>query len=158
MGNGSRILLAAALALSTSAVAAGTDAAPPADTALEAEGVIFERQQIMSRLEKDAATLGRIVAGAEPASKLKDTTRALADGARDSLAAYRANPLPGGRTRPEAWANNADFMQRMEAFARNAEAMAVAGDKGDVMAVTGLMIDALPCKQCHDLYRERKPG
>jgi hypothetical protein len=34
--------------------------------------------------------------------------------------------------------------------------MARAGETGNVGAVTALMIDAMPCKQCHDLYREPK--
>jgi len=44
----------------------------------------------------------------------------------------------------------------MEAFVRNADAMTAAGERNDANAVMGLMIEALPCKQCHDLYREKK--
>jgi cytochrome c556 len=135
------------------APAAPEPAAPPAD---EAEGIIFERQQIMERLGRDSDLLGKVVAGMEPAAKLPEVTRAIAEGAKDSLAAYRT-AVPGGRTRPEAWTNNADFMRRMEDFARNADAMAVVGARGDVVGVTGMLVDALPCKQCHDLYRIPMP-
>ena len=91
-------------------------------------------------------------------SKLAATTRAIANGARDSVENFRS-PLPGGRAKPEVWTQHDDFMQRMESFARKAEAMAKAGETGDVAAVTGLMVDAMPCKQCHDLYRApKKPG
>ena len=64
--------------------------------------------------------------------------------------------LPGGRAKAEVWSNHADFMQRMETFARNADAMAKAGETGDLAAVTGLMVAAMPCKQCHDVYRAPK--
>ena len=46
--------------------------------------------------------------------------------------------------------------QRMEAFVRNSEIMAKAGETGNVIAVTGLMIDGMPCKQCHDVFRTPK--
>jgi cytochrome c556 len=121
----------------------------------EAEGIIFERQQIMLQLERDSELLGKIAAGVAPPDKLPATTRAIAQGARDSVTAF-ADKVPGGRSKPEVWSNYLDFMQRMEAFATNAENMAKAGEGGNVSAVTNLMIDALPCKQCHDIYREPK--
>ena len=86
------------------------------------------------------------------------TTRAIAKGARDSVESFRAT-LPGGRSKPEVWTQHDDFIQRMESFASKADAMAKAGETGDMAAVTGLMVDAMPCKQCHDLYRApKKPG
>ena len=121
----------------------------------QAEGIVFERQQIMEQLGRDSEVLGKVVAGIEPAAKLPEATRAIARGAKESLEAYR-NAVPGGRTRPEAWTNNADFMRRMEEFARNSDAMAQAGARGDMAAVTGMMVDAMPCKQCHMLYRAPK--
>ena len=33
---------------------------------------------------------------------------------------------------------------------------AAAADKGEVSSVTELLVDALPCKGCHDVYREKK--
>ena len=134
---------------------ASADRRPARDPA-EAEGIIFERQQIMEKLGRDGDMLGKVVAGLEPAAKLPAITRDIADGAKQSLEAYR-NPVPGGRTKPEAWTNNADFMRRMEEFSRNAEAMAVVGARGDVVGVTGMLVDAMPCKQCHDMYRAPKP-
>ncbi|WP_395336740.1 cytochrome c [Novosphingobium sp. BL-8H] len=134
---------------------APADTQTPAVTGDDAQAIIFERQQVMQKLAKDSETLGSIVAGTQPRSQLPQVTRALADGARDSLGSFREK-VPGGRSKPEVWSNNADFMKRMEDFARNSEAMAKAGETGDMAGVTALMIDALPCKQCHDLYRAPK--
>ena len=134
------------------AMPAGAALAAAADDPAEREGIIFERQQTMEQLGRDSEALGRVVAGLEPATRLPELTRAIADGARDSLDSYR-NPVPGGRTRAEAWAKGADFMRRMEDFARKADAMAAVGASGDVAGVTGMLVDAMPCKQCHDLYR-----
>jgi cytochrome c556 len=160
-----RVALVAAtgvLAASFQHAAAEPSAAPAAHAAPasapskeEAEGIIFERQQIMTQLDKDAETLGMIASGAAPAPKLAETTRAVAQGAKDSLEAFRMQ-VPGGRAKPEVWANYEDFMQRMTAFSTNAEKMAKLGETGNVVAVTEVMIDALPCKQCHDLYRAPK--
>ena len=130
-------------------------ATAPEPSRQEIEGIIFARQQTMIQLNRDAELLGQIVAGSAPPAKLAETTRAIAKGAHDALEDFR-DKLPGGRAKPEVWSNNADFTQRMEVFARNANAMARAGETGNVGAVTALMIEAMPCKQCHDFYREPK--
>ncbi len=130
-------------------------AATPDVSHAEREGLIFERQQTMDQLQRDGELLGNIVAGLAPHEKLGQATRAIANGARDALRDYQ-NRVPGGRSKPEVWSNNADFMARMEAFARNSEAMAQAGEVGNMALVTERMIEAMPCKQCHDIYREPK--
>jgi cytochrome c556 len=145
-------LAALAAAACLNSVIAASSVQPSAE---EREGIIFERQQTMLQLDRDAETLGRIVAGITPPDRLKEVTAAIAKGARDSLQDFQ-NRVPGGRSKPEVWSNSADFKARMEAFARNADAMARAGETGNVTAVTERMIDAMPCKQCHDLYREPK--
>lgn len=119
------------------------------------KALIFERQQIMDQLGRDSELLGKIVAGIEPASKLAETTKSIATGARESLESFR-HKVPGGRSKPDVWSPTSDFFPKMEAFVKNAEAMAKAGETGSVPAVTELMIDALPCKQCHMSFREPK--
>ena len=125
---------------------------PSAD---ETEGVIFERQQIMQQLDKDTDKLGSIVAGELPPEQLAATTLAIAKGAKESMAAFEPN-APGGRARPIVWSNWADYSQRLQSFADKSAEMAKAGETGDVALVTSLMGEALPCKQCHDIYREKK--
>lgn len=141
--------------ISVTCIAAATPEPSPQLSHTDREGLIFERQQTMDQLQRDGELLGNIVAGLAPRQRLREATRAIADGARDALRDFQ-NRVPGGRSKPEVWSNNADFMARMEAFARNAEAMAQAGEAGNMALVTERMIDAMPCKQCHDLYREPK--
>ena len=43
-----------------------------------------------------------------------------------------------------------------DGFVPASDAMAAAGERGDMTGVMGLMVDALPCKQGHDVYRARK--
>lgn len=109
----------------------------------------------MTQLGKDSETLGKIVAGQLPADRLAETTKAIAQGAHDSVEAFKQQ-VPGGHAKPAVWTNHADFSARMDRFAAGADAMARAGETGNLAAVTGLMIEALPCKECHDLYREKK--
>lgn len=130
-------------------------ASDAAADAAQKEGAIFERQFIMEQLDKDGELLGNIAAGIEPPEKLSAVTSSIANGARDAVSSFRSI-LPGGRSKAEVWSNHADFMQRMETFARNADAMAKAGETGDMAAVTALMVAAMPCKQCHDVYRAPK--
>jgi cytochrome c556 len=140
---------------------AAESAAPPATQAAqkvspaEAEGIIFERQQIMLQLDKDAEKLGNVVAGLLPADQLAATTAAIAKGAKESIAAFEPN-APGGRAKDTVWSNWADYSQRMQSFAEKSAEMAKVAETGDVAAVTSLMGDAVPCKQCHDVYREKK--
>lgn len=150
-----RGLRAAALAVAASAALFSWQASGAEDAKVQAEGIIFERQQIMDQLGKDADALGKIVAGQLPRDRLAATAGAIAQGAKESVEAFKQQ-VPGGHTKPEAWTNNADFAARMEKFAKNAEVMAKAGEAGNMAEVLNVMVDAMPCKECHDLYREKK--
>ena len=109
----------------------------------------------MTQLDKDSKTLGMIAAGLAPREKLAETTRSIAKGAKDSLADFEPI-VPGGRAKPGVWSNRADFMQRLRDFATRAEAMDRLGAAGNLDGVKDVMVDALPCKSCHDIYREPK--
>ncbi|MBC2663533.1 cytochrome c [Novosphingobium flavum] len=145
------VLLLAGASL-TGAILTARASAADAPPSPMADAIIFERQEIMGQLRRDSDVLGDILAGVQPAERLPAVTAAIAQGARDSLDIYRQR-IPGGRTRSEAWAEHEKFMGQMEAFARNTELMAKAGSKGDLAGVTALVVEALPCKQCHDRYR-----
>jgi cytochrome c556 len=121
----------------------------------EAEGIIFERQNIMKQLDEDSELLGDIVAGIAPVEELGPVTASIAQSAKASQELF-AIKLPGGRAKEEVWTNHDDYMARMAEFAQNSERMAELGEAGDVTGVTGMLIVALPCKQCHDVYREKR--
>lgn len=121
----------------------------------EIETLIYERQQVMGQLEKDAELLGEIVAGIEPKEKLAATTASLAKGARETHSAFMMK-IPGGRTKPEAWSNWADYSGRLDNFVASTAKLEQLGATGSVVAVTDILGDAMPCKACHDLYREPK--
>jgi cytochrome c556 len=131
---------------------------PPAAVSQDdADAIILDRQLVMQQLDKDTKALGEIVAGLRPPDKMADHAKAIAKGAKDAFKAFEPK-VGGGGSKPEVWSNWEDFSKRMQAFATASDAMAKASETGNVVAVSELMIPALPCKQCHDIYRFQKPG
>ncbi len=112
------VLRRIALALSAGAALMSLQARGADDAKTQAEGIIFERQQVMMQLGKDADALGKIAAGQLPPDRLAATTKAIADGARDSLEAFKQQ-VPGGHAKPEVWSNYADFTARMDISTRS---------------------------------------
>jgi cytochrome c556 len=121
----------------------------------DSDDVITYRQLIMKELDASSAAVGMIVSGAIPADTLSQQTRVIAISAKSALKAFEAK-VPGGEAKPEVWTKWADFSKRMQVFVQKTEEMAKASETGNVDTVTGLMVDALTCKQCHDVYRNKK--
>ncbi len=130
-------------------------AAEEAISKQEADGIIFERQNIMLQLEKDAELLGEMAAGLKPADKLGEVTRSIAESAAASKAAFEPR-VPGGRSKAEVWTNWGDYSKRLDELDINAKKLAELGAKGDLTSVTNMLGSALPCKECHDVYRGPK--
>jgi cytochrome c556 len=138
------VLLVASLALNCAQTAHADD-----------EDTIGYRQLIMKELDAEAAALGMIVSGQVPPDALSLQARAIALGAKSAIKAFEPK-VPGGSAKPEVWAKWDDFSKRMQTFAQKSEEMAKVSEGGNVQAVTELMIAALPCKDCHDTYRNKK--
>jgi cytochrome c556 len=119
------------------------------------QDAIDYRELIMKQLDAEAAALGMIVSGQVPPDSLSLQAKAIANSAKSALKAFEPN-VPGGEAKPEVWTKWDDFSKRMQAFAQKSEQMAKVSESGNVQAVTELMIDALPCKSCHDVYRKKK--
>lgn len=155
----SRILLVTLALLSTALLTVPergkADAASGVTSKEEADGIVFERQNIMLQIDKDAELLGEIAAGIQPPDKLAEVTKSIAESAEAAKSAFEPN-VPGGRAKPEIWANWADYSRRMEEFSANANQLAELGAKGDLNGVTNALGDALSCKECHQLYRAPK--
>ncbi len=121
----------------------------------QADDPVLARQQIMQQLDEEADALGSIAARVTPPAKLAEHAHNVARLARESYESFKPN-VPGGAAKPEIWANWADYSKHMEAFIANADKMAATADAGDLNGVTEQLVDALPCKQCHDVYRQKK--
>jgi cytochrome c556 len=119
------------------------------------EDTIDYRQLIMKQLDAESEALGMIVSGQIPPDSLALEAKSIANAAKAALKAFEPKVL-GGEAKPEVWSNWDDFSKRMQAFARNSEEMAKVAETGNLAKVTELMITALPCKECHDTYRNKK--
>jgi cytochrome c556 len=137
------------------ALAAALPLVPLSTVHGQAEDPVLHRQLIMQQLDDEAEVLGSIAARITPPTKMAEHARTVAKAAKESYEAFKQN-APGGAAKPEIWTNWADYSKRMEAFVANSEKMAKVAESGDVNAVTELLVDALPCKGCHDVYREKK--
>ena len=142
--NGARVVLSAMLVLAFQQVAYADD-----------QDVIEFRQLIMKQLDSGSAALGMLAAGQIPPDTLALQAKALAYNAKAAGKAFEAK-VRGGDSKPEVWSKWADFSKRMETFAKKSEEMAKVAETGNVAKVTELLVDALPCKQCHDVYRRTK--
>jgi cytochrome c556 len=128
---------------------------PVPTASADEEDVVSYRQLIMKELDAESAALGMIVSGQIPPDSLSLQAKAIASSAKSALKAFEPK-VPGGEAKPDVWLKWDDFSQRMQIFAKKSEEMAKVSETGNVAAVTELMIDALPCKGCHDVYRNKK--
>jgi len=119
------------------------------------QDVIDYRQLIMKQLDAESQALGMMVSGQIPPDSLALEAKSIANAAKAALKAFEPK-VPGGEAKPDVWSHWEDFSKRMQAFARDSEEMAKVAESGNVAKVTELMITALPCKECHDTYRNKK--
>lgn len=117
--------------------------------------VVDYRQHIMKSLEQQTAAFGQILSGAGPAENTLAHMEALALSASVALKSFEAK-VPGGGAKPEVWKDWADFSKRMKEFADKSAEMAKVGREEGVDRGALLVLDALPCQSCHDLYRDEK--
>jgi cytochrome c556 len=125
-------------------------------SAAEDKDIIDYRQHIMRTMEEQTAIIGMIASGAAPEEGMKAATQSIALSASIALKSFEAK-AQGGKSKPELWAKWDDFTARMKKFAEKSAEMSAMAQKGaTVVEMTGVMVEALPCKECHDLYRNEK--
>ena len=127
----------------------------PAMGHAEDKDVIEYRQHIMKSLEQQTAALGQILSGAGPAENTLAHMETLALSASIALKSFEAK-VPGGAAKPEVWKDWTDFSKRMKEFAEKSAEMAKVGREQGPEQAAMLVIEALPCKGCHDVYRDEK--
>lgn len=116
--------------------------------------VIDYRQHIMKTLQEQTAIIGEIVSAAIPADNLPAHAEAIALAAQISLKSFEPK-VAGGEAKPDVWAKWDDFSKRMNEFATATRTFADMAKKGASLSeMTSILTQALPCKECHDLYRQ----
>ena len=127
----------------------------PTVSTADDQDVIDYRRHIMETLKAQTAALGMIMSGAIPDDNVVAHIDIIAETAATALKAFEPH-VEGGDAKAEVWAKWDDFSARMNEFAAKTAAMAkTAHEKGKDEALAQ-SIDALSCKQCHDVYREKE--
>jgi cytochrome c556 len=124
-------------------------------TCADDEDVISYRQLLMKQIDAETTALGMMASNQIPADALGLEARSIANAAKAATKAFEPN-VPGGEAKPEVWSKWDDFSKRMQVFAQNTDEMAKVAETGNLNRVTELMVTALPCKECHDVYRNKK--
>jgi cytochrome c556 len=125
----------------------------PSAIAADDKEIIEYRQHIMNALNAQAAALGEIMSYAIPDDNAVAHFQAIALTAKAALKAFEPK-VQGGEAKPDVWNNWADFSKRMNDFVQNSEEVAKLGASQGKEAAMQRVLDALPCKSCHDVYRD----
>jgi cytochrome c556 len=141
-----RILAAPLLALSLM----------PAASTADDQDVIDYRRGIMDTLKAQSSALGMIMSGAIPDDNVVAHIDIIAETASIALKSFEPK-VEGGDAKAEVWARWDDFSARMNEFAGKAAAMSKTAHEKGKDAALEQVVDALTCKQCHDVYRVKKP-
>lgn len=144
------------IALAAFAGAVSFAQAQAAAPAFEDKDVIEYRERIMKTLQEQTATIGMVVSTQIPPDNIVAHAEAIALAAKMAAKSFDQN-VPGGETKADVWTKYPDFQKRMAVFVEKSQAMADAAKKGaGISEITEMLVDALPCKDCHDLYRNEK--
>ena len=140
--------------LASLAVAFAVSAVAPAFAA-ENQDVIDYRQRIMKTLDAQVAILGQILSYATPDDQVVSHLEAIAEAASQSLKSFEPK-VEGGESLPVVWTQWDDFSAKMNDFVAKTRAAAdTAKAQGKDAALTNIL-DALRCKDCHDVYRKKQ--
>jgi len=121
------------------------------------EHTIDYRQNIMKTQDSQAAAIGQILALMVPDKNLAMHFEVLLLATRQAKEAFRPN-APGGESLPAVWENWADFEARLNKAEENlVKAIATAKAQGGSGSIGEDAIEAMnSCKDCHDIYRNKK--
>jgi len=123
--------------------------------AAENQDVIDYRQRIMKTLDAQVAALGQILSGATPDDQVVSHLETIALAAAQSLESFEPK-IEGGEALPVVWTKWDDFSAKMNDFVVKTRAAAdTAKSQGKDAALTNIL-DALRCKDCHDVYRTKQ--
>jgi cytochrome c556 len=123
--------------------------------AAENQDIIDYRQRIMRTLDAQVAALGQILSGATPDDQVVSHLETIAEAASQSMKSFEAK-VEGGESLPVVWTKWDDFSAKMKDFVvKTRTAADTAKSQGKDAALTNIL-DALRCKDCHDIYRKKQ--
>jgi len=130
-------------------------ALPGQSWAYDDKDVIEYREHLMKALDAQTAAVGMIVSTQIPEDNLVQHLNQIALLAKTALQSFEPK-VAGGESKPEVWTQWADFSAKMNDFAARTAKLAEDAKTGGVQTVTAELAEALTCKGCHDVYRNKK--
>ena len=127
----------------------------PVALAAEAQDTIDYRQRIMKALDAQVAALGQILSGATPDDQVVSHLEVIALAAAQSAKSFEPK-VEGGESLPVVWTKWDDFSAKMKDFEAKTRAAADTAKSQGKDAALSNILDALRCKDCHDIYRTKK--
>ena len=125
----------------------------PVVASADDKDVIDYRMHLMNTLDAQSQVVGQMLSGATPAKHGADHLRIIALIASLCPKAFEPH-VEGGQSKPDVWAKKADFDAKMKSFVEGSAHVADEAAKAGFMESSSIMLDALPCKGCHDPYRD----
>jgi cytochrome c556 len=116
--------------------------------------VVDYRRHVMKTMGEQTAIIGMILEKRAPADDLATHVKVLAVAAQTAKSAFEPK-VPGGEAKPQVWAQWGDFSKRLDELVAAADDLAKSAQSGGADAVAA-KIKTLPCKKCHETYREEK--
>ena len=125
----------------------------PVAASADDKDVIDYRQHLMNTLDAQSQIVGQILSGVTPDKHGTGALEIIALTAKLSKGAFEPK-AEGGQSKPEVWTKHDDFSKKMASFVENSAHVAEMAKKSSFQETISIMIDALPCKGCHDPYRD----
>ena len=117
------------------------------------QDVIDYRTHIMKTMGEQTDAIGMIIENKVPPDNFATHLKVLAVTATQAKRAFEPK-VPGGNSKPEVWANWADFSKRLDELVTITADLAAAAQHDSVAAVGGKLKSSLKCKSCHENYRK----
>jgi cytochrome c556 len=110
------------------------------------------REHIMKTMAEQIAAIAQMQKSQIAPANLAVHTKILAIAATTAKNAFTPK-VPGGKAKPDVWANWADFSKRLDELSAATAGLDEAAKAGGLPAAVAKM-QSLPCKGCHDNYRQ----
>jgi cytochrome c556 len=135
----------------TSAFACAVLLASSATAWADPQDTIDYRRHVMKTMGEQMTAIRMILDKKAPADNFATHLSVIAATAPQAKKAFEPN-VPGGKAKPEVWANWADFTKRLDALVAASDEIAKAGKSGGVAAASA-KLQSLNCQSCHETYR-----
>ena len=111
------------------------------------------REHVMKTMGEQIAAMNQMRQGKIAPDNLAVHAQILAVTATTAKSAFTPKVV-GGKAKADVWANWPDFSKRLDDLVAATADLAKAAKTGGMAAVGPKLQGALPCKGCHDTYRE----